>query len=283
MRRRVPVVKAVCLATAIAVVVSWAVAADPPSAEEIVQKVEQAIAAAGADWTAGITGVARLTFEGKAALCGALPFKVPDKDKVRVPVGPGALPVHFDWRNNGGDWTTPIRDQGGCGSCWDFSAIGVFEALLNIGAGNPALDPDLSEQYILSCCPSCGSCSGGWPYKAFGFSVTTGVVTEPCMPYQANDTVPCGDACGAPTYYYLGDWAFIYEDVESIKSAIHYYGPVSACFDVYKDFHYYTGGVYEHVWGYYLGGHAIVIVGWDDAEQYWLCKNSGGAIWGVVG
>jgi hypothetical protein len=282
MRGRARVAKTVCLATAMAVVFLWGATATPLSEEQMVQEIEQAIAAAEADWTAGMTGVALLTPKEKAALCGALPFKVPDEEKMRLPVGPGALPAHFDWRDNGGDWTTPIRDQGGCGSCWDFSAIGVFESLLEIDLGNPALNPDLSEQYILSCCSSCGSCGGGWPYKAFDFSVTTGVVTEPCMPYQANDAVPCADACGPPTHF-LGDWAFIYEDVESIKSAIYYYGPVSACFDVYEDLYYYTGGVYEYVWGYYMGGHAIVIVGWDDAQQYWICKNSWDTDWGESG
>ena len=45
----------------------------------------------------------------------------------------GMLPQSFDWRNyRGGDWTTPIRNQGQCGSCWAFGAIGALEAVINL-------------------------------------------------------------------------------------------------------------------------------------------------------
>lgn len=32
-----------------------------------------------------------------------------------------------------------------------------------------------------------------------------------------------------------------------------------------------------------LGGHAIVIVGYDDEEKYWICRNSWGETWGDKG
>ena len=75
----------------------------------------------------------------------------------------GALPDHFDWRDKDGqDWMTPVKNQGSCGSCWAFSAVGVVEPEYNIAYGNPDLDLDLSEQYLVSdCCTSCGSCGGG--------------------------------------------------------------------------------------------------------------------------
>jgi hypothetical protein len=282
MERRTHVLQAVCLATAMAVAVSLAVTADSLSAEQTAQEIQQAIEAAGAEWTAGVTWVSRLSADEQAALCGDLYEEIPDEAKRRVPVRAGALPTHFDWHDNLGDWTSPIRNQGSCGSCWDFAATAIFESLLNIDAGNPALDPDLSEQYVLSCCSDCGSCGGGYSNRALDFYRTTGGVTEACLPYQADDSVPCGDAC-SETHVYLGEWAYIREDVETIKRAIYYYGPISASFEVYQDFSSYTGGIYEHVWGSYRGGHAISIVGWDHAEQYWICKNSWGASWGEVG
>jgi len=38
-----------------------------------------------------------------------------------------------DWRNRfTWNWLTNIKDQGGCGSCYIFSGIGVVEAMLRI-------------------------------------------------------------------------------------------------------------------------------------------------------
>jgi uncharacterized repeat protein (TIGR02543 family) len=62
-------------------------------------------------------------------------------------------------------------------------------------------------------------------------------------------------------------------------------GPLVAGFTVYADFYYgYNGGVYhwDHV-SQAVGGHAVVIVGYDSNEQYWIVKNSWSANWGENG
>jgi len=115
------------------------------------------------------------------------------------------LPSSFSWKNFGGDWSTPARDQGNCGSCWAFGALGGLEAAINIGKGDPDFDRDLSEQYILSCLPAAGSCSGGWMSEAIEYIKSTapgsagnginGCPLESCMPYTAHDYIPCDDKC----------------------------------------------------------------------------------------
>ena len=40
------------------------------------------------------------------------------------------VPDSFDWRDKG--VVTPIKDQGKCGSCWIFSAVGVLESSFKI-------------------------------------------------------------------------------------------------------------------------------------------------------
>lgn len=58
-------------------------------------------------------------------------------------------------------------------------------------------------------------------------------------------------------------------------------GPVEVAFTVYADFEQYTGGVYQHVSGEELGGHAVKILGWgvDGTTPYWLVANSWNEDW----
>jgi len=116
-----------------------------------------------------------------------------------------SLPSQFSWRKFNGDWMSPVKDQGGCGSCWDFSALGAMEAAINLASGYPDTDIDLSEQYVLSCLPYGGGCNGGWTDDAFEAIISTspsignginGVPLESCMTYQAKDYIPCSDKWG---------------------------------------------------------------------------------------
>lgn len=56
---------------------------------------------------------------------------------------------------------------------------------------------------------------------------------------------------------------------------------------IYSDFVVYQGGVYRHVYGSLLGGHAMKLVGWGveplSALPYWLIANSWGPSWGLQG
>ncbi|GAG97075.1 unnamed protein product, partial [marine sediment metagenome] len=64
------------------------------------------------------------------------------------------LPESFCWKNiEGKDYTTPAKDQGSIGSCWAFAANAAIESIIEIREDRPELNPDLSEQYLLSCLP----------------------------------------------------------------------------------------------------------------------------------
>ena len=56
-----------------------------------------------------------------------------------------------------------------------------------------------------------------------------------------------------------------------MQQEIMTFGPIEAAFDVYADFLSYKSGVYKHVTGDLLGGHAIKIMGWgtENGEDYW--------------
>ena len=52
---------------------------------------------------------------------------------------------------------------------------------------------------------------------------------------------------------------------------------------VYRDFFSYRSGIYSYVKGPYKGDHAILLVGYNDAGQYFIVKNSWGTGWGEAG
>jgi len=83
--------------------------------------------------------------------------------------------------------------------------------------------------------------------------------------------------------YKAGATGGVSTDVTSLKEACQQYGPLATTMIVYDDFDYYTGGVYSYAYGAAEGGHAVLIVGWDDPSQSFYVKNSWGTGWGEAG
>ena len=219
-------------------------------------------------------------------------------------------PEYFSWMDyEGQDWTTPAKHQGRpkwCGSCWVFAALGALESLINIKEGIADLDPDLSEQYILSCLPKAGSCQGGSPLLAFKYINSTdskgnncnGIIPEACFPYLADDTIPCDAKCENWEEYLvpIGDCGYWWQpdEREAIKSQIMQNGPVVTCFaSSYNNFSLWGWSHHspdDYFWYEEEGGvdHAVIIVGWKDDPSignggYWICKNSFGENFGYNG
>ena len=216
----------------------------------------------------------------------------------------------YSWTNyQNKDFTTPVKDQEGCGGCWVFAAIGVLESVIKIKEECPFFNPDLSEQYILSCLPLAGSCYGGWPYKALRLMLQdtnegnniNGCVMEHCLSYRADDDLPCENKCSCWKQHCipLKDCGYFVPDGTMdgrmlIKSQIMQTGPVTSSILVTEDFIRW-GCTHHNKTDYFCsnesaGGinHIIIIVGWKDDETianggYWVCKNSWGADWGYQG
>lgn len=256
-------------------------------ASDVIDQIKQAISSKGVKWTAGENWVTQLSPEERRKLCGTILEPVdPSRAKLLTIPQIDNLPSRLDWRDNNGNWVTPPKNQGNCGSCWDFSAVAQVESWWKIYNHELGSMIDLSEQFILSC-GDAGTCNGGRIELALDFVKKVGVPTESCFKYQADDEVVCSQACEywqdeAITIPGWG-WITLSDDIiDNIKSAV-YRHPVSAAFTVYTDFNYYSGGVYEHVWGNEEAPHGILIVGWNDEEQSWICKNSWGSSWGDHG
>jgi len=257
------------------------------NAESKLDNIQQAISKKNATWQAAENSISRLSKDEFRKLLGSpidyIPLNAEEK-YIEIPKAE-SLPASFDWRNNNGNWLTSVKSQGGCGSCWDFSAVSQIEAWWKIHNDMPDSNINLSEQFILSCGSEAGSCEGGWSDQALEFVKNNGIPQESFMPYQANDGVSCSSVSTGweATSVTIPGWGYItLEEIQviNIKNALMHH-PVSANYIVYEDFAYYNGGVYEHTFGEYDGGHAILIVGWEN--ECWICKNSWGSNWGENG
>ncbi len=241
-----------------------------------------------AEYTTGETWVTRLSPEERAALVG----------EFRFPEGPlptrtfevkNELPEAIDWRDTpAGSYVSGVRQQGICGSCWGFTAFATFESMLMYVNDTPNTDPDYSEQYLLSCNYEPNGCQGGFLEDAFDFLVTAGAPTEACFTYLGDDQVPCRASCYATLDLIekASDWwvvTFGAADEEQIKSAL-LDGPLAATLMIHDNYFGYTDGVYSAHGSPSTGdGHTMLLIGWDDAQQCWIAKNSWGTDWGEDG
>lgn len=79
------------------------------------------------------------------------------------------------------DWsdiyTTAVKDQGYCGSCWAFSATEQIESD-SIRAGYLTTSDNLSPQQIVSCDTTDLGCGGGNPETAYMYVAKAGGLTS---------------------------------------------------------------------------------------------------------
>ena len=222
----------------------------------------------------------------------------------KLPSAAQDLPASFDWRNyQGADWMSPVKNQGICGSCWAFSAVGITEAVINIDSNNPNIDVNLAEEYLVANCYTGGACDGGWHSSALNYIRNSGVPDEDCLPYLDGRSDGCtytNGACNAGKCTYASgsecsdyrcsdrcsDWSsrllflksvhsFYSPTIPEIKSYLIENGPLSVAM--------HWGGTWDgdHVYHCSDSGvnHAVVIVGYDDAGGYWIVRNSWGSSW----
>jgi hypothetical protein len=102
---------------------------------------------------------------------------------------PSVLPVAFDWREE--KRVTPVKQQGVCGSCWAFAAVGAYESAYLIAHNMTAIDDDgyltidVSEQQALDCGAHVDDCvAGGWHENTLAILQTDGLASAWDYPYR---------------------------------------------------------------------------------------------------
>jgi len=259
------------------------------SAGAEIDEVRRAIQSRNARWVAQENPVSMLSREERRKRLGALEETPSSQGKMGdFSLAPGPVPSAFDWRNvSGSNFVTPVRDQGSCGSCWAFATTAALESKSLITFNQSATDLNLAEQILLSC-GGAGSCDGGSIGTASSFLRATGSYLETCYPYTAQNG-NCSSACSdwQSNAFRISSWSYLSTGTSptasALRNAIYTSGPVVAVYDVYTDFFSYRSGVYSYATGGYEGGHAILIVGWNDADGAFIVKNSWGTRWGESG
>ena len=209
-------------------------------------------------------------------------------------------------------------NQLGCGGCWSFAINGVLADKYNILYGGK-FNQWLSPQFLIACDSdqSASGCAGSsdleaaasdlqakgtFLYKDYPFDLTQGMQKQ-CIDAHPtsfetdcpNRTNPCAMPTGA-VYRFKNKNPRHVQTVDSIKEAIISEGPVVTAFAVTQDFinnahnggtFFKNGGIFNYDGSSpFVGGHAVMIVGWgEDANKklYWIIKNSWGSGWGNKG
>jgi C1A family cysteine protease len=236
-----------------------------------------------AQWTASETYVTQnYSEEESKVLCGLL-------KKLRYEKGVKVwrnkkltIPDKFTWSaNKGQNWLTPVKNQGPYGTCVAFAGVGALEMAEKIAMEDSLMKADFSEWHLWNVGTNNQSPNpGGWNLSGLSTALLgKGCCDENECPYT---DIPDYNAPSSNAKKHKATSFEYVSGRDNIKQALMS-GPVVTGMEVYADFCYYNSGVYRHVTGQFLGYHAIIIYGWDDSQQAWLCKNSWSNNWGEDG
>jgi len=193
----------------------------------------------------------------------------------------GEAPDAVDWRDKGA--VQHVKDQGQCGSCWAFGAVGAMEGQQFLINGNL---PDCSEQQLVDCDHQSSGCNGGleeWAFKYVIKQGSHGIDTQSSYPYTARDgscdTSKTGDdqdVCVTIT----GQTTISHTEA-ALQQALAQVGPINLGVAA-SSWSHYSGGIFDEACN---GGinHAVLGVGYDSNAGYWIVKNSWGTSWGEDG
>lgn len=203
------------------------------------------------------------------------------KRRVRVGAGARETPLTSDWRDRGA--VTPVKDQGNCGSCWAFSAIGNIEGQW-AASGNPLTA--LSEQMLVSCDKVDGGCNGGIMDQAWDWIIANHsgeVYTEASYPYTSGGGSTAACQTNGKVGAKITGHVALAEDEDVIAAWLANNGPISIAVDA-STWQLYFGGVVSNCFSQQLN-HGVLLVGYNNEANppYWIVKNSWGASWGEGG
>lgn len=178
-------------------------------------------------------------------------------------------------------WT--VRSQGGCGSCWTFSAGASIEYAYFKKWGYVT---DVSEQHMVDCVYGTkGGCSGGWMPTAFNWLKDNGGISwEQQYPYTGvSSTCKASSIPNKGIFMSSTAYSQVANDDTSIKNALNLNGVLAICVDA-GDWSAYRSGIFTSAnYASPSCTHAVALVGYATCSQtgipYWIVRNSWGDSW----
>jgi len=185
-----------------------------------------------------------------------------------------------DWRTKGA--VTPVKNQGGCGSCWAFSTVADIEGAVFLKTGKLV---SLSEQDLVDCDTIDQGCNGGLMDQAMSTVVAAGgLESEADYPYEG-----VGGTCQfskAKVASSISSWECLPQsDEKNMAAYVSAHGPLSIAINA-GPMQFYMGGVANPLFCSPSGlDHGVAIVGYgtEGSKDYWIIKNSWGTGWGEKG
>jgi len=193
------------------------------------------------------------------------------------------IPEEWDWRLHGA--VSSVKDQGQCGSCWSFSAVGSLEGAWAISSNQLF---NLSEQQIMDCSRTYGNmaCNGGLMDKAFEYAIDNGMCLDNDVPYLA-DREFCSKAIrSCKKVAYFNNCMKVPKNNEKVLKEAVYRGPVAVSIEAdTKTFQFYKSGILDSSNCGTTIDHGVLAVGYgiENDKKYWIVKNSWGQDWGENG
>lgn len=190
-----------------------------------------------------------------------------------------ALPESYDLRDHG--LTTPVKNQGSCGSCWSFARTAALESA-KLKAGY-TLPQDLAEQDALVNDRYSYGCSGG--FMDGRFETTQGVTIEELCPYRASGRYACRGEKDvvATTWAMVGSNRQVTPD--DLRAALYHKGALAVTVAACGSFSPNSEGRITRN-GCRSVNHMVTLVGYrpaPDGGYEFLIKNSWGTGWGIGG
>lgn len=198
-----------------------------------------------------------------------------------APLNLRSTPTSWDWREHG--VTTPVKDQGQAGTCYQHAAVETMETSYSIKTGKLLT---LSVQQGVDCSRLNHGVNGGLPDYSYKYATGTEQCLESDYPYTSGTTgkvSTCHSCPGAVSKLSK------YVDVKSgdenamLQATLVNSLAVGICASD-KQFQLYSSGVLDFNCCTDTN-HAVVVEGFssENSKDYWLVRNSWGTSWGDKG